>query len=516
MRVNTFFVVTAIFELCLASCVEFDRSDTAQVEQSVVTDCSSLPQQNIIPSREMVILDNSVIDDPCRTTFTPATPAACPANSIGKWTFGWLMTVMSGTTTINNAQSRSFVAKWLALWMSPQTVGSDPTPVAARGAIVSAFLRFWMDESGCTGINDPRQCGTLDLTKAPFRLLAIVNRVDLSGGAYGVAGTPGELRFVFGAFTKNPAASPLEKAINASVILEYKLPLVHPFPEVSSQMWASNFHQLSSTSLAFPSAQYNNTLQGITNSVVEPQAGLPNGSAIGQIRTNENAFQLIQAPQTELDRQWEFRQFALSCTTTPCQLQQVPVNQTPPTYPPVNPPIGTPPTLANNTSALTDYLKANISDLLSSRHIVPQDKLGGSSLSVKGNTAVLWNTQTDLMSGAPVLVSADPLTAFTVRHNFAFSTCNGCHYLETQNQSSGFHIIPRNKGAATQVSSFLKGTLSTTNYIEFQDPDFFDYDQDTGGPYLQPRYNEILRRSCEIRRVLTGNPTPFSTPTGHH
>ena len=487
MRSFHFLVTSITLATYLTGCGGLAPPELGESRQNLVTSCP-FPPTSIAVDNEMIIRTRAVVDDPCRTTWN----TSCPASSRAKWTFGRLMTVMSGATDETSPVARQFVGNWLNFWLGTQLVGEDPNPVAARGAIRTVLLDPWLTASGCAVGSDPASCSTLDLTKAPFRLLAIVNRIDMAGfDFYAGTGATGELRFAFGAFNSTTLA-----ALKATVILEYRFPKT----KFSSQ-WASMFHNLSS--LALPASPPTGTgttafadqLQAITNLVVEPNAqpgGPNNGSSIGQIRTNENAFDT----KTGFSKEWEFRQFALPCGSGSCQLVQVPVSQTPPTSA-----LATP-------GAVNAFLVEKQDDIAKSTHVVPTSLLGGSSLSLAGNSAVLWGYPNPVMT-------PDPEHNALVRHNFGFGTCNGCHYLETANQNQQFHIAPRGPTAVSQLSNFLgfAGSLSSSDgilpdmFIEVSDPD-----PDTG--ILFP-YNEPWRRACEIRRVLQGVTTPFTTPTGH-
>lgn len=497
------------FAALVMGCTDADETADEPIlnsgQQSVLTNCSSFPPQQgadvIVPEKELVIKDLAVVEDACRTTWTAT---GCAAGTLGAWTFGQLMTWMSGATDPNSAQARSFMANWLAKWLVPQTVSPDPIPVAARPAVWTVMLKPWLVSSGCTVPLDTADgptkaaavtaCTTLNLKTAPFRLLGIVNRIDLDGRDYaGNNGAPGELRFAYGAFNQ-AAGSP----VNAAVILEYQYPNTFP-----PSWWAAMFHNLSS--FASFDASYKSNLQNLTQQVVGPfaQPGRSNnGASIGQVRTNENAFD-SRAPSL---KQWEFRQFALPCASGTCNLAQVPVSQTPSLS-------------ANNTVSLTNWMVANQSTLATSRHVVPPSMLAGSALSLGGTNALVWNTTQDMSTGFFTLVNPGnaPLS-YAVRHNYAFATCTGCHYQETSNQLQQFHIAPRNAGAAAAVSGFLNRTINAgnlpTDYLQVSDPNPDSFDNINGIP-LYFLYNEIWRRSCEVRRVLANIQTPFTSATGH-
>lgn len=510
MKFATLAATSILFTLHAAGCVAPDQSDESATTQSVLANCASLPAISgaINPDKELIIRDVSVVDDPCRTTWT----ATGCGTTLGKWTFGQLMATMSGNSDPNSSVAKNFVNQWLRFWLSPQTNVNPARPqtVAARPVIGPVMLFRWLQASpGCMSpaqtVTDPAQwlsalqaCTNLNLQAAPFRLLAISNRIDLDGRDYnGNNGAPGELRLAFGIYN---TASPSLPSGNAEFILEYQYP--NSFPP---SWWMAMFHNLSS--MAFGSS-YLSQLQSVMDLVVGPNAtsGKPNNSSIGQIRTLENSFDSTAA------RQWEFRQFALpaSCVTG-CLLAQIPVSQTPLTT-------------DNNTAALTTWMTSNQVAISTSHHVVPNTMLAGSSLSPQLPNSTIWNTTPDINTGHTLVKPSDPTFSYNVRHNFALSTCNGCHYLETNNSSTLlFHINPRTPGSPSALSPFLTRTVTPDpnnggfpqDYLQVPDPNPDSFDILNGNPYYF-QYNEIWRRACEIRRINVGIPTPFTTPTGHN
>jgi hypothetical protein len=524
MKFRTGLATWVILAMHVSGCAAVDDDvgppGEATVEQAALTDCSSLPTMaqmshisTIDPEREMIIRDLKVVEDPCRTTWTAA---GCASGTRGAWTFGQLMATMSGDLSVDGARARTFVNMWLRSWLVPQTNVNPERPqsVPPRPFIGGALLFKWLQASSCstapvTGQLDSNpahwltalQGCSLDLKLAPLRLLAIANRIDLDGRDYQGNGAPGELRFVYG--VQNPT-NPAAVTLNAEFILEYHFPNTR-----DSFSWAWLFHNLSGVDFAAVNPSFASQLQDITNMVVGPNAqpGNPNrGSSIAQIRTDENVFDSTAV------KQWEFRQFGFrSCAspTAPCQLSQIPVDQTPPTS-------------DNNTPALTTWLQNNAGPLATSHHVVPRHMLGASSLSPVIPNSTVWNTTGDPINGY-ALITADRRTSFNARHNFAFSTCNGCHYLETANTTELlFHISPRASGQKAQLSAFLNRTLAAdpndpgypdiNNKLSVPDPNEEGYD-----PFdpLYFDYNEIWRRACEIRRIFWGLTTPMSSPSGH-
>lgn len=133
----------------------------------------------------------------------------------GAWHFGRLMAQMSGTVP-----PEVFVRNWLAHWETHQVVNGFTVP--ARPFITQGVIGPWPKHPD----------GRLDLTKAPLRLLAIVNRLDLRDLSLGSAG---EGRFVFGVLDAN--GNPTQ----FTVILEYDLPTQ---TQADVLTWARRWHAL--------------------------------------------------------------------------------------------------------------------------------------------------------------------------------------------------------------------------------------------------------------------------------
>ncbi|MFT3775793.1 MAG: hypothetical protein QM820_61380 [Minicystis sp.] len=466
--------LSALVLLALAGCAVSDTDSGADSEvsgdtgvsaeepvgeaaESLVTDCPwTAPAIDV--RRELIINDLSVVNDPCRTSWTAP---VCAAGTLGAWTFGKLMTSMAGSRS-----AAQFVAEWLHNWEVGATVNGFNVP--PRPGIRPQLIDKWLTASGCAAgapIVGAGACA-LDLKKAPFRLLAITNRVDI-GGTVG-SGAPGEARFVFGAFDLNNGAP-----LPATVILEYSLPTA-----TSTSGWASLFHGLGS--VALPSPAFNTQLQGITDKFAAAgvQAGNPNlGSAIGQVRTNEIAFGPV----------WEMREQRLSLVSTSSDelLKLTTVKQTPANN-------------LNNAPALNNWL--------------------GSS-GVQASILAETDTVPASFNGAPILGGAvtsppgffwrGPLSA-DARHLFGLGTCNGCHTAETHTNFT--HIAPRGPNQPAPLSPFLAvsaapaaGNKLPASVFTFTDPQG-----------VTRKYNEPWRRVCEMRRLLNGVAAPWTKPSGGH
>jgi hypothetical protein len=115
--------------------------------------------------------------------------------------------------------------------------------------------------SEVTGPWSATSTGGLDLTRAPFELIAVVNRVDLSALGFGRAG---EIRFVYGLVTAG-ARRPL------TVNVELQLP-----PTRTPSDWAVSWHALGSLT----GGDFESGLESLVSDVL--------GQALhGQVRTED-------------------------------------------------------------------------------------------------------------------------------------------------------------------------------------------------------------------------------------
>jgi hypothetical protein len=356
--------------------------------------------------RTLLISDLSVVEDPTRT-FNPCTNVGTP---LGKWTFGRLMTEMANQPETGIAPS-DFARRWLNEWLAPQTINSDV--VAARGTIQAQIITPWEQASGGPG-------SALDLAKAPFRLLAIVNRVDLRQNLVYGGGSAGEGRFVFGAL--GPNCQPLQ----FTVIFEYG---INKSGCKGVRDWGKQWLDLQALPLGSPA--YNAALEAITDQFslagADPTA-LPNKSALNQLRTNEIA---LAAP-------WELREFQLVPSGPDAgQLQQVTVKQTPAFA-------------FNNTATLANYVNLNAGAIVVGTHLVPDDfPAGNPFLGGAGPTpfGLFWDGPS--VPPGPDIVPAE------ARHKFSLSTCNGCHAGETNTVFT--HVKPAAFGVEASLSGFMTG-----------------------------------------------------------
>jgi hypothetical protein len=503
--------ITTLMASCASHEPEARGTDerVAATTQSLVTNCKYLDQSQYAPlpvdvdfDREIVVRDLSVVEDPCRTTWNPS--GGCDPATVGVWTFGHLMIQMAGTTP-----PAQFAAEWIHTFEVNQLVNGFPVP--KRTNVRAALIDPWLVASGCKAgdkIVDKGSCA-LDLKKAPFRLLAIVNRVDLAGPAYGVD-NPGEARFVFGMLNLGngkggklgdgkPAADPSPapllaaatpeeldlvgvdepneqlqgSALKGTVILEYRIPQSQKQVE-----WTQRWHDLSSIPLGVP--EFNAKLQQITDifSLQGADSSRPNlGSSIGQVRTNEISLG---------NGDWELREFSLQDVglgVNASALRNTTTAQTPDDS-------------QNGATPLDAWMIANEPDIINVDHVVPTGFLGGVSHE----------------SGAVFGTSAVPALDPHARHHFAVQMCNGCHNDEIQD--TGFtHIGTRGLGSVAPLSPFLGQSPAP-------DPSFnglpatIHIVPDAMSPSDLREYNEPWRRVCEITRILNNDPDPYTRGNG--
>ncbi|MFL5346252.1 MAG: hypothetical protein ACJ8AT_15800 [Hyalangium sp.] len=327
-------------------------------------------------SAELAITALSVVEDPVR---------AAPG---GAWSFGTLMRAMAG-----DQDPSALVRQWLKTWNTAQTVNGLTLP--ARPQMRTMVLDPWEAKSG--GPNQP-----LDFSQAPFRLLAIMNRMDLRNPGV----QAGEGRFVFGVL--DSAGNPLQ----FTVILEYALPGGSP---EAIQGWARDWHALGQLGVNNPN--YNAKLQALTDRFARSgvMTGRPFGNALNQIRTNE----------AELADPWEMREFNLTDTG----LRPATVKLTPAAG-------------FDNSSVLGDFIRANQSAILAQQYTVPERFEGMSFLgaAAKVTDGFFWRV---------------PGVTSEARHTFSLNTCSGCHAGETGTDFT--HIAPRAAGHASVLSAFLRG-----------------------------------------------------------
>jgi hypothetical protein len=428
-----------------------------------VNRCSIRPVSTLQAwGQSLFITSPQVVLDPART-WDPCTGAGTQG---GVWTFAHLMREMANGS---GKTPEDFVKDWLSLWLNTYTVNGDA--VAARTQMFNQVIQPWATASGVvatlvtdpvTGVRSVNLTGPLKLNIAPYRLLAIVNRIDLGtttaggGGTYGsVTGSPvtaGELRFIFGVVQPNPWGGGNDATCGKKLfttIFEYGVPGTGCNAVVS---WAQQWSQLQT----FPgfTAAYLAQLQSMTESVVlhgkAPTKG--NQNAIDQIRTNEIA----------LGGQWELREFTLTNEQPAAnidppangELRTHTVAQTPDDA--LFSPTGANVTINNFVNGpVTAGLKLPVvlPNQCDSSYTVPYS-FGG--VAVRGGHALVAPPDFWLANAAP----ATP-NGICARHQLSLNTCQGCHHNDSGTNGLGgstnfTHVTPLTTIPVT-LSKFLTG-----------------------------------------------------------
>ena len=396
------------------SAFNFSKFDPAGPPTATVTYVSQISGCHVSTARELMIRNVSVVDDPVRTEFTaPASDARR-----GVWTFKHLMEELSPTA----AQAPDVVEALFNTFDTPQAVNGFT--IEDRPNMRNIILNQW-----------PRVNGKLDLTQAPLRLQAIVNRIDLRNLDQGNAG---EGRFVFNFLS---GGFPLQ----ATLILEYKL---QAKTEAEVTALAQKWHALGA--LPFPSEQYNAALQAITEGFAKRGAapGKPNGSGLGQLRTNE-----IDLGTNGI---WQLREFTLNAAG---QLVPSVVKQTPdrPSF--------------DNSATLGAFVNGNEADILAERHEVPLQFQGAPFAAASVfNDLTTWRSEN--------------ITNPQARHKFALNTCNGCHSIE-ETGTFFLQVAGRFPGQEAPLSGFLTGTVIP--------------DPLTGEPRM---FKDLSRRNADLKMLV--------------
>ena len=260
--------------LALSACTLQPGSENAGSEETVAVSEGALGSCGVTidPLKSIEIVHPNVVTDARASNVTG-----------GPWSFRTLITNMAPTTA--TADVNAFLRGIFDSWLSDQIVNGELVP-ARTGAqqVLDLFL--------VPGVT-PHQ---FDLTKAPFELIAIANRLDLRNPTMA-----GEGRFVFG--LKFPAVGSGKGFFGSmTLIMEYALPLKAPLDTPAK--WAAKWHELDTLDPVGAPAAFNAKLQEITDnfSVRNAFVGRPNGSAIDQIRSNE----------IQLGSPWQLREFNMN------------------------------------------------------------------------------------------------------------------------------------------------------------------------------------------------------------
>lgn len=391
------------------SAVAETRGGLAGEDLDQILPIPPVPVCTVDSKRELLIVDDSVRLDPWAT-------------GTGPWSFAHLVSQMAPA----GQDPSAFVLAWLESWAAASSINGFPVSSASR--LRDEVICPWAARSGtpCDGKGKVH----LDLSQAPFQLIAVVNRVDLRRGGYAAADA-GEGRFVFNVLSAS--GGPL----SFTVIFEYGLPTSNGQNALS---WAKAWHALSEAPDADSfGPMYRAALRAITDGFTARNAspGRPNGSALNQVRSNEIGIAL----------DWNLREFHLSGRNG--ALLQGVTKETPH--------LATFNALPRAAELRAD-LEAHRQEVLDGAYHVPAAWLGGEALEI-----ARWNPA-DLGS-----------TDEALRHAFALNTCDGCHTRET---NTGFTHL-RASGSSVSISPWLATVDLPRRVLDMEgivcgDPAFID------------------------------------------
>jgi hypothetical protein len=399
-------------------------------------------------------------------------PCSSAPSDVGKvWTLAHILTKEAAKAQPVLTPS-AYTTNWINNWNTIVTINGQTVPPLTGRDVKIAWQRF---AGGSTA---------MPLHKAPFKLLAIANRIDLR--AHRPFGEPlgGEIRFVFGIYnpivnsppcpSPNPGPNATTMDPNSTIIVEYS-----PNKSTENQVrdLATRWFSLSSLS----GASYLQALQALTEEVIGTGKLL-------HIRTNE--FPLTPGTPPEPDG-WNLAEFEPDSTGV---LRRSTIKQSPT----MALDTGTSALLGNYIWANRDALFANaldfepFSDTFApiGTYVVP-DKFPGTNTWFRGSINEMGIANDDDFWNAPAPAGADGLTYSQARFRFSLGTCRGCHGRET---GTGFNQISSPldlNGGEAFISSFLSGPVDVEDPIL---PGFFR------------TFDEMGRREQDLNGLVNGGP----------
>ena len=366
--------------------------------------------RSVQPAKELLILDPAVVD-------------SAAADYPGALSIGHLFDELAA-----DGDGARLMRHWLETWLSDQEVNG--ATVAARPDVGRLLIEPWQRADGWTrgAVEDWRP----DLANAPFRLLAVVNRLDLAreaaggGGFYGA--DPGEFveevrpqgRLVYAAI--DAQGKPLGH--HFTVIFEYDVPDSMKLVEIAQSWHALGLLEFEDEAF-LPDLEV--ITRGFTDRVWDDELK-QNVSNLAQVRTNEMAFSEI----------CELREFKMDEARN----------------------ILAPAALANTPSMAFARKGSRLNRVLADFIQEHDENAKGTPLVLPGALAGPSGKSIPLLVGSSLVPNkrfhwdsvriTDPET----RHHFSIRTCNGCHAGDTNTEFC--HISPRLEGEASKISEFLR------------------------------------------------------------
>ncbi len=382
---------------------------------------------NISFESSLVINHPDVVNDKERT-FNHCTGEGTP---MGAWTFGHLFSEMVNepATGVNPGDAAE---KWLDTWNHNQELHFNS---ALQRPQVQQFIDDWRNASGG---------GTLDMSVAPFKLVAIVNRMDLHE-SIGYGGGAGETRFVYALMDRH--CNPLEFL----AIFEYGN--IEEDCDAMTEL-ARRWVELANEPVGSP--QYNDMLQEITDQVVLADAApkRTNGSALNQLRTNDFVF----------DRPWQLREFILDPNNLGLLMPET-VKRTPDISLDNTPQLDL--TIDDNLPTVWPFVPFGMDNILTGS-FDPIEYPAGSGVFIRAMASDIPDPSFCFRAN---LAGNAAINADDARFEYSSNTCSGCHGGDLNSGGNFTHINEHGN-----LSQFLSGPHSESDCMtgtvrNFDEPD---------------------------------------------
>lgn len=439
-------VVSNAAPMAQAQASRFNFDDFAAGIKTSLT--IEFPSLETIRNKCLYVIDTRVVEDPSRVWI----PSNAASNPSGAWSFKKIMQGLANTAA-TGVSAEDFTQQWLQTWRDGgNDINSDNIP--ARPGI-NNFIANW-----------PKAGGKLDLEKAPFKLVAIVNRLDLMPNPiYNAAKNGGELRFVF--VVMNPQ-NPSVPFSSGDIIFEFGVNKTG----TALVDYAKKWYALKD--LAVGSPEYNSKLEAITNEIISANAepSKPNGSNLNQLRTNEIIF-----------GGWQLREFVIDGTTH--LIKGTTIKQEP---------AG----VFNNGAAtelakLKQFADGNEQKIIRNHYTIPEK--------LADNTPFLGAKSDYPSGGIWGNAAASNINSNQARFVLSLNTCSGCHKDEAHTQAF-LHNASVPFGTPTILSRFIRGNAAglgnnTEHFTE----------NDVRG--VSRSFNDLARRAKVLWGFVNSNPVLF-------
>ncbi|HBF18560.1 MAG TPA: hypothetical protein DDW81_00600 [Cryomorphaceae bacterium] len=404
----------------------------------------------VLVDHSLFITDPKVIEDPKRT-YDPCT-GGNPNGPHTFWEISRQMASLNPGSIATDIQTSDFLRKWLDSWFFDITENSD---LVKKRPLVANIIQSWEAFPG----------GPLDPKQTPFKLIAIVNRMDLRGNTGYSLTDAGEIRFVFQLIDNQGCFPHRFLAIFEYGINMPKCDQLHNY----ALKWAD----LSTLPIGDPS--YNSLLEDLTNQVTlcGKNPSKPNENCINQVRTNEITLDNGDG--------WRLNEFHLTATGNPLTTATVVRNPEISYNTHVLPPGSFDPF---KVSMLAAFANANQAQIIDDTYDIPlihpisgAPFLGAKSIT-GGNANHFWD--------AGPVGSGNEIVNDTCRHLLSLNTCGGCHGGESrQGGPLAFTHLELNGmfPASVQLSQFLTGGSVP----------------DPAGRPVTWNFNDLLRRQLDFQ-----------------